>query len=82
MKAFNSLNQSDDKNLDLDAQQLKRVTAAIDGAIKKGLYEVIVYESLRNNVQDQLRADGYETLRRGGRMGENNHLIKWIGAKE
>ena len=81
MKALNSRNQSDKKNNDLNAQQMRRVRAAIDAAIKQGLYETMVYESIVNTNIDLLQADGYQVFRRGGRMGENNYLIKWRAAK-
>ena len=77
MNAPNSHNKSDAKNIDLLAQQLKRIYSAIDSATKKGLYEVMIYETIGPDNTAVLKAEGYQVNRRGGRMGEENSLLIW-----
>ena len=75
--AQQSQNQSDDKNIELDAQQMNRISNAINAAINKGLYQCMIYETIRKPNITYLRNAGYNITEMGGRMGENNYLLKW-----
>jgi len=77
MSAQDSNNKTDAQRILLDQQQMVRIQTAIKAAIKKGLYEAMIYETVTRPNIDALHTEGYTVTRRGGRMGENNHLIKW-----
>jgi hypothetical protein len=81
MKAKDKRDASDDKNIELDTQQLKRIRQSISVATNKGFYNVTVYETIRPVNVDQLKADGFNVVKEGGRNGENNYLIKWDTAE-
>ena len=77
MKASDARTSSDQKQLDLVKQQMKPIQNAINGAIKKSLYEVMIYETIFSENLTVLKDDGFQVSRRGGRQGENNLLIDW-----
>lgn len=80
MKASDARTSSDQKHLDLVKQQMKRIQNAINGAIKKSLYQVMIYETIFSENLTVLKDDGFQVSRRGGRQGENNWLIDWHAA--
>lgn len=75
--AHESKHQSDIQNIKLEQQQMTRIGNAIKAAIKKGLYECMIYETIRDNNKNLLSSYGYSHSRMGGRQGENNYLLKW-----
>ena len=79
MNAPEATNESNKKQLDLEAQQMKRVRSSIKESVSKGYYNVMMFESLYEAVRDTLIEEGYQVRRDGGRMGENNWLIAWGG---
>jgi len=79
MNAQEANNESNKKQLDLEAQQMKRIRSAIKEATAKGYYNAMMFESLYENNRTILINEGYQIIRQGGRMGENNWLISWNG---
>jgi hypothetical protein len=77
MNAQEALNESNKKQTELEAQQMKRVRAGIKEATDRGYYNVMMFESLHESNRTVLIEEGYLVRRDGGRMGENNWLISW-----
>lgn len=77
MNAQEATNESNKKQLDLEAQQMKRIRAAIKESTSKGYYNVMMFEDVYLSNRDTLIEEGYQVRRDGGRMGDNNWLITW-----
>jgi hypothetical protein len=77
MNAQEATNESNKKQLELEAQQMKRIRSNVKEATSKGYYNVMMFESLYEANRNILLEEGYLVRRDGGRMGENNWLITW-----
>ena len=77
MNAQESTNESNKKQLELEAQQMKRIRSGIKESTSKGYYNVMLFEDIYLPNKDTLLEEGYLVRRDGGRMGENNWLITW-----
>ena len=77
MNSSDAEKATDQKLIELADQQMVRILASIKTAISKGLYETTLYETLYQPNIDILKDYDFQVIKRGGRMGEHNYIIKW-----